>query len=264
MEHSAILDQESIRTTDGASHMDGLIAALQRKTRETRELRQSRADIIQADERLRTSVSRLLEGSVQARLLAASQKLRKILDLPEGDRHNYRRLIEEVEREIDSLRKEDLNEASGLLHPWAIGLGLVPALRTLARQLGDKPEIKVLADEGMQGLDEPANNESLMDLKLDVYRVIEEAIRNARLHGRARHIYVLLEVSAAALHVTVRDDGKGFDERQVKHGIGLRSIAARVANLDGIWEITSTPGKGTRVDASIPLQDSKVSFHAVA
>ncbi|HLU69927.1 MAG TPA: ATP-binding protein [Fibrobacteria bacterium] len=72
-----------------------------------------------------------------------------------------------------------------------------------------------------------------------------EAVENAVAHAKASRITVIL--SGAPLGVTVEDDGQGFDPAQTAQGRGLRNLAALAEALDAPLEITSAPGRGTRV-----------------
>lgn len=72
-----------------------------------------------------------------------------------------------------------------------------------------------------------------------------EAVENALAHARPTRVTVIL--SGAPLGVTVEDDGQGFDPLSTTQGRGLRNLAALAAALNAPLEITSSPGKGTRV-----------------
>ena len=58
---------------------------------------------------------------------------------------------------------------------------------------------------------------------------------------------------SGALMLEVRDDGAGFDPAQVEGGMGFTSMRDRIAAVDGHLEISSSPGRGTRVTAAIPV-----------
>jgi signal transduction histidine kinase len=88
--------------------------------------------------------------------------------------------------------------------------------------------------------------------------VVQEAVLNALHHGAAKTVAVTLAFSpgAAALEMTVRDDGRGFDVGlQPGPGLGhfgIQGMRERVESLDGDFEIASTRGSGTAVTARVP------------
>jgi two-component system sensor histidine kinase DegS len=96
-------------------------------------------------------------------------------------------------------------------------------------------------------------------VELASFRIIQEALNNVRKHADARNVHVKLEFLKESIKLVISDDGRGFDKGNVKSqdidaGYGLLSMKERVDLLNGKIEILSTPGKGTRVFASIPLQ----------
>ena len=87
-----------------------------------------------------------------------------------------------------------------------------------------------------------------------MYRTVQEALTNAMKHGRAKHAVVEIVEDDTTVHVTVRDDGAGFDPAERTDGFGLLGMQERVQLLDGTLEIESTPGAGTTVNATFPAQ----------
>jgi signal transduction histidine kinase len=94
--------------------------------------------------------------------------------------------------------------------------------------------------------------------RLAVHRVVEEALANVREHSRAHDVLVSLRRDVDVLHLTIADDGRGFDVRRAmrragSHGrLGLGSMAERVRLLGGRLEISSAPGGPTVVSATLP------------
>lgn len=86
--------------------------------------------------------------------------------------------------------------------------------------------------------------------EIATYRIVNEIVNNALRHSEATEINVQLVIDESRLHVTVEDNGKGFDPAIVEAGggNGLRNIRQRVTALNGNLEISSAPGKGTEVN----------------
>lgn len=91
---------------------------------------------------------------------------------------------------------------------------------------------------------------------VQLLRVIQEAMTNARRHGHAQTIAVTLERRAAETSITVMDDGDGFDPLAAAdgdHHLGLGFMRERMAQIDGSVTIDSSPGAGTQVHLTAPL-----------
>ena len=87
-----------------------------------------------------------------------------------------------------------------------------------------------------------------------VLRVAQEAVTNARRHARAGRVVVTLTFQPAAVRLDVVDDGAGFDpNNRSARGYGLSSMRSRVEQLGGTLEVESAPGRGTAVNATVPL-----------
>jgi signal transduction histidine kinase len=106
-------------------------------------------------------------------------------------------------------------------------------------------------------------DESLIapDVRDELFLVIREAIRNSTTHSGAGSIRVELCISPNSVMTTVQDDGRGFEsegEAVRKKGAGLASIRERTSLLGGALSVVSVPGKGTKVDAFIPLPGNRL------
>jgi signal transduction histidine kinase len=89
---------------------------------------------------------------------------------------------------------------------------------------------------------------------LCLYRITQESLRNVAKHASAKSASVTLEKVDDRIHLSVRDNGAGFDT-DAKHtsGIGLLSMKERVRLVDGEFTLKSKPGRGTRIDVWAPL-----------
>ena len=92
---------------------------------------------------------------------------------------------------------------------------------------------------------------------LNIYRIIEEALTNVRLHSGARLVQVALSaISSGNLAVEVKDDGRGgpSDGQSNKPGLGVMGMYERAVLLGGQLEIKSVDGQGTIVRAILPRE----------
>lgn len=86
-----------------------------------------------------------------------------------------------------------------------------------------------------------------------LFRIAQEAISNAVRHGEPAHLWVGLSHHAAAVVLSVKDDGRGFDQRATEAHIGLRTMHERAAEVGGQLAVQSEPGQGTTV--TVRVQD---------
>lgn len=92
------------------------------------------------------------------------------------------------------------------------------------------------------------------DIKINLYRIIQESIQNAIKHGECENIDLNLHfVDSQMIKTTIKDDGKGFSLKKGKKGIGMRNINSRAKKLNGNWNINSSVGNGTIVSVEIPV-----------
>jgi signal transduction histidine kinase len=94
-----------------------------------------------------------------------------------------------------------------------------------------------------------------------LYRVAQEALRNAARHAAAKRAAVTLRVGPDAVRLTVRDDGRGFDVSAARSegGIGLAIMEERVRLIHGVMSVDSRPGRGTTLRVAIPLDHVNAS-----
>jgi PAS domain S-box-containing protein len=123
----------------------------------------------------------------------------------------------------------------------------IASLVDLNRQLMPGREVTLSVDEGLpEGL--PRR------MSVELLRVVQEALANARRHSGAERVEVRLRGEGSGTIVAeVRDDGCGFDRDSVRAGVGLSAMRERAAGLGGSIEIDGRPGAGTRVVLRVPV-----------
>ncbi len=91
------------------------------------------------------------------------------------------------------------------------------------------------------------------DIKINAYRIVQESLQNCVKHAQCQNAFVNFEYTDKALHLTISDDGVGFDQNKGKRGIGLRNIVSRVKKVNGVLDISSKKGEGTTISVRIPI-----------
>jgi signal transduction histidine kinase len=86
------------------------------------------------------------------------------------------------------------------------------------------------------------------DEQIEVFRIVQEGLANARKHAGARRAEVRIEERGGERLVTVVDDGAGFVEDDIAPGQGLKNMRARAASIGGGFRLVSSPGRGTALE----------------
>jgi signal transduction histidine kinase len=147
-------------------------------------------------------------------------------------RQSARTCLTDTRRAVEALRPEQL-DSGGL----AVAVGQVCARFT---EVTGVPARSTVRGVGPLGVDVIA------------LRIVQEALANAGKHSGATEVIVDVDHRASALHVTVRDDGQGFDSNERATGFGLAIMRERVGAVGGTLSITSGRGAGTTVTAVLP------------
>ena len=92
------------------------------------------------------------------------------------------------------------------------------------------------------------------ELAISAYRIVQEALSNIMKHSQAGFARVALALDDSGLHIEVQDDGEGFDPALASEGIGIIGMRERVHALGGAIRVQSTPGEGTLVAITLPLE----------
>lgn len=109
--------------------------------------------------------------------------------------------------------------------------------------------------EGMHLTFECNIDESGIDrfVKQQIFRVIQETVNNAIKYSEAKNLKIILSHDGSIISMIVEDNGKGFEIQNDKHGNGLMNITHRVKQANGLINIDSDKGKGTKVLVKMPV-----------
>ena len=232
-------DRETVRAAGAAT---ALLLDNQRLDAELRanlrELRASRERIVEAGDAERRRLERNLHDGAQARLVA----LLLSLNLARRRGVDDSEAAALIDAWIDELRLslDELRELARGIHPAVLTQhGLDPALRALAARSPVPVELT-----GTTGGRLPSAVETA------AYFVVSEGLTNVAKYAHAEHAAVRIERTDGHLRVEISDDGVGGAAASA--GSGLHGLSDRVAALDGVLELASPPGGGTRLMADLP------------
>ncbi len=101
-------------------------------------------------------------------------------------------------------------------------------------------------------LDADFNEDNISkEIKIDFFRVCQEALKNVLNHSEAKSVTITIEESEHKVSLTIFDNGKGFDPKKQRQKSGLSNIRDRVASINGQFNISSKPGEGTVIDVVV-------------
>jgi signal transduction histidine kinase len=223
-------------------------------------IRQLNARVINAQETARAAIARELHDDVCQELVSV------LLELSNLKRSSGHVLgpgaLEQLSQLHDTTSSvvEDIRRMSHDLHPATLRLiGLAAAVRAHCIEVERRNDVQVAFES------EGELSSVHLDIALCLFRVVQEALRNAAAHGDARRMAVAIRRLENVVALTVTDDGRGFDvdaARQSSGGLGLVSMEERVRLLSGTIEIVSGPTQGTTIIVHIPA-DARIETPAV-
>ena len=86
------------------------------------------------------------------------------------------------------------------------------------------------------------------DEQIEIFRIVQEGLANARRHAGARSAWVTIQQRGGRRIVGVRDDGIGFEDEDTDLGQGLKNMRSRAASIEGGFTLRSSPGAGTSIE----------------
>jgi signal transduction histidine kinase len=149
-----------------------------------------------------------------------------------------------------------LNEIGRMLHriAWELRpasldeLGLTNVLQAYFEEWSRKHDVKVEFDCKDPKLDQYSD-----EVRTTVYRVVQEALNNVAKHASATSLNAIIETIGGSLRLTIRDDGRGFEELASPARLGLAGMRERVSLIGGMLEVDSSLGMGTTVTLRVPV-----------
>jgi len=243
--------REIVAATAVIGGQAALIAALlvqsARRKRAEREARALGGRLITAYEDEGRRLGRELHDDVTQRLAGLAMEAATLGRL--ADPAARQATEQAISTELAHLSR-DVHALSYRLHPSVVDdLGLDEALRVECERASRRGPVPVHFDGT------PSADTVRGDLALSLFRIGQEALRNALRHARAQRVDVQLRVDRGGVELCVADDGQGFDPQAAREraSLGLASMRERMALLRGRLEVHSRPGEGTRVTAWAPL-----------
>jgi signal transduction histidine kinase len=238
---------------------DELDLLVQKRTAElgkaNEELRQIPSRLISAQEEERKRLASELHDSIGQTLSALKLWVETILQLRDEGKDiaafgHLEQFVPILQRSIEETR----NIYMGLRPTMLDNMGLLATLEWLRQEcMKLYPERHIELEAGIPEKEVPEN------LKVNIFRIAQEALNNVAKHGKAEWVDVSLSKNGGGIELVVSDDGVGMDldiitQTSTTTSLGLTSMRERAELTGGIFSIESSPGKGTTIRAYWPTE----------
>jgi len=240
-----------VRHPDGSpDYVVGLAMDITERQEAIFREQQARAEytfqLIASQEAERTRIARELHDSLGQNLLLI--KNRAQLEL--SKKRLSVKLREQLQgiSDLASLVIAEARQISHDLHPHQLDhLGVTRSLKAMIENASEASAMEI------KGKFDPVDDLFSGEAAVNLYRTVQESLNNVLKHSRARHACVTLERDIHEVILSIEDDGRGFETGGKSKGLGLKNIAERARMLGGKLKMDSRPGKGTRVEITIPI-----------
>jgi PAS domain S-box-containing protein len=200
---------------------------------------------IDGQEKERHEIGKELHDNINQHLTTTRLYLEVASELANG---RVLELIRLAHKNLSDTVHEIRNLSQSLVPPTLCDLGLAESIQDLCDSLRRSHSFKVIFQHRYFSEDELPEN-----LKLMIFRIIQEQVSNIIRHAEAKTIYIKLQADAESISFSIADDGKGFDPQDTKKGMGFTNISNRASLFDGKASFEAAPGKGCAVTVTVPI-----------
>jgi PAS domain S-box-containing protein len=222
------------------------------------QLKSLASQLTLVEERERRRLATKLHDRISQALVVSKIKLDALRK--SGRSRKLNKALEDVCNSIDQTIQDTKTLTFDLGSPVLHELGFETAVSEwLTDQIQKKLGITVDFED--DGKPKPLDD----DVRILLFRDVRELLTNVAKHASAHKVKVSIRKVGSEIHISVEDDGWGFDTKKVaatavkEGGFGLFSIRERLGQLGGHLEIESEPGCGTKATLIAPLKQKKVS-----
>ena len=251
-----VVHTRAVPTVDAEGRTARLTGMSQDMTEETHvkeDLHRLSQELMRTQDSERRQLARDLHESAGQTLAAQKMALMNLEDaLPEGGEEARRHL--ETVRGLAEDAVREIRVLSYLLHPPVLDdLGLISALGWYVRGFAER--------SGIQAVFEVAQDFGRLpqEIETTVFRIVQEALTNVHRYSGSRTATIRLASQAGQVRAEIQDQGCGLPilsregPKIVRFGVGIAGMRERVKQMNGTFEIESTPGHGTTIRVILPL-----------
>ncbi|MDP4263530.1 MAG: PAS domain S-box protein [Bacteroidota bacterium] len=200
---------------------------------------------IDGQEKERSEIGRELHDNISQHLTTTRLYLEVAKEKASGE---LLKMINQAHKGLMDMVNEIRQLSQSLVPPSLNDIGLVASVKDLCNPLKNTHAF----DIDFQYSD--FNDALLSDnMKLMLFRIIQEQVNNIIRHAQASSIKIDLQTGEGKVMLSITDNGKGFDPKSIKKGLGFNNMNNRAGLFGGTIRIDSAPGKGCTVQVTIPL-----------
>jgi PAS domain S-box-containing protein len=216
----------------------------QRLEQQVQEQKKINRAVIKAQERERNIIGRELHDNVN-QLLASTRMVLSTAKMKAGGKKEFVdksiRLIDATINEIRILTKKHVTPLKG----FDLKEQIHSLVKVMEEGIGFRISFEYNIDE---------KSDLLNDLKLNLYRIVQEQLNNVYKHASASRAQVKIYSEKEQIYISIHDNGIGFEVGLKKNGVGIVNIINRVESFNGEASFQTNPGIGCKLSIRIPMQ----------
>jgi two-component system sensor histidine kinase UhpB len=250
--HDVLYENEPVTLVLANDITDRLKAEAEIECQRTLQQKLVTETSIQVQERERDEIGKELHDNINQLLVASKLYLQYAVEMEGFKSEGLQKCGTTLNLAIEEIRKL----SQSLVAPSLGDISLIEAINKLTDL------ISLTTSLHLELSTENYREEALdKNIKLAIYRIVQEQINNTVKHARAKKALISLSMTAQHICLTIMDDGVGFDKTKMAGGIGLRNISNRAGFYDGSVDIISSPGNGCVLKVVIPLSIKNPGEH---
>ena len=251
----AIIETEANLKKFGEERIMGIVRDVREIRRLQKEMEQERLEqsiqeqkkitraVITAQERERNSIGRELHDNVNQLLASTRMCLSTAKLTPAGKKEFVDKSIRLVDATIFEIRVLSRKHVTPLK-----GFDLKEQIQSLIKIMEEGIGFRISFEYEL-----PEKPELQNDLKLNIYRIIQEKLNNVYKHASASKVQIKIYAEDKQINIRISDNGIGFELALKKNGVGIVNIINRVESFNGKVNFETRPGIGCTLDIRIPM-----------
>lgn len=225
-----------------------MIGAMQDISYLKEEEQRTNKAIIDAQERERQQIGMELHDNVK-QIIAASQINLEVAK----NKLDQKEMLSEILKRVSMYLKDAIHELRRLSHQLAPTVDEEMELTDTISSIVNTMQFDELCTVTIN-VDERLHKKIMSsEVRTAIFRILQEQLTNIHKHANPTAVSIIVNKTETGLYLKIEDNGKGFDMKQKKEGIGLENMRRRILFLHGDLTVQSSPGKGCKIEAIIPL-----------
>lgn len=204
--------------------------------------------VIRGQEQAYSQIAQELHDNIGMLLSATNLHFSNLEEKLDTQLESFQQAKSTLLKAVKEVRTLSRDMLSGTLHH----LGLVDAVEELLEVLRQTGQYEIdFETQGLAQVDLPPT------MSHSLYRCVQELVSNVIRHSHADHIRLSIICKQGQLSLEFEDNGIGFDLHEPKAGMGIKSLSARVSDLQGTFDVQSEIGQGTLVKILLDVPESR-------